>query len=68
MEKLWSECSPEEHEDVNKLNRRITKLKKFISLNYLTEEGKKYFRKELMKEVNRTERKYRDEQSDIPQS
>ena len=60
MEKMWSDCSREEHEDVNKLNRRILKLKKFISLNYLTENGKEYFRKELLKEVNRTERKYRD--------
>ena len=58
-EKLWCECSKQEHEDVNKLNRRILKLKKFISLDYLTEEGKKYFRKELLKEVNKTERKYR---------
>ena len=59
-EKLWCECSKQEHEDVNKLNRRILKLKKFISLDYLTEEGKKYFRKELLKEVNKTERKYRN--------
>lgn len=63
MEKLWSECSKAEHEDVNKLNRRILKLNKFISLNYLTENGKEYFRKELLKEVNKTERKYRDEQT-----
>lgn len=60
MEKLWCECSKAEHEDVNKLNRRILKLKKFISLNYLTENGKEYFRKELLKEVNKTERKWRD--------
>ena len=60
MEKMWSDCSKEEHEDVNKLNRRILKLKKFISLNYLTENGKEYFRKELLKEVNRTEKRYRD--------
>ena len=59
-EKLWSECSKAEHEDVNRLNRRITKLKKFISLDYLTEEGKKYFRKELLKEVNKTEKRYRN--------
>ena len=60
MEKMWSECSRVEHEDVNKLNRRILKLKKFITLNYLTEKGKEYFRKELLKEVNRTEKRYRD--------
>lgn len=59
-EKMWSECSKQEHEDVNKLNRRILKLKKFITLNYLTEKGKEYFRKELLKEVNRTEKRYRD--------
>ena len=61
MEKMWSDCSKQEHEDVNKLNRRILKLKKFISLDYLTDKGKEYFRKELLKEVNRTERKDRDE-------
>ena len=60
-EKMWSDCSKQEHEDVNKLNRRILKLKKFISLDYLTDKGKEYFRKELLKEVNRTERKDRDE-------
>ena len=60
MEKLWCECSKQEHEDVNKLNRRIKKLQKFITLGYLTEEGTKYFQKELMKEVNRTEKRYRD--------
>lgn len=60
MEKMWSECSKQEHEDVNKLNRRILKLKKFISLDYLTDKGKEYFRKELLKEVNRTEKRYRD--------
>ena len=59
-DKLWSECSQQEHEDVNKLNRRILKLKKFISLDYLTDKGKEYFRKELLKEVNKTERKYKD--------
>ena len=59
-EKLWCECSKQEHEDVNKLNRRILKLKKFISLDYLTDKGKEYFRKELLKEVNRTEKKYRE--------
>ena len=60
MEKMWSDCSREEHEDVNKLNRRILKLKKFISLDYLTDKGKEYFRKELLKDINKTERKYRD--------
>ena len=60
MEKMWSDCSREEHEDVNKLNRRILKLKKWIEMGYLTKQGEEYFKKELLKEINRTEKKYRD--------
>ena len=59
-EKLWSECSPAERDEITKLEKRIRKLKKYISLGYLTEKGKEYFTKELLKDVNRVERKYKD--------
>lgn len=62
-EKLLSECSAQERDEISRLEKRIRKLKKYISLGYLTEEGKKYFRKELLKDVNKVERKYRDEQT-----
>ena len=59
-EKLLSECSAEERDEIAKLEKRIRKLKKYISMGYLTEKGKDYFTKELMKDVNKVERKYRD--------
>lgn len=60
MAKMWSECPPEEKEDVRKLEKRIKTLEKYISLGYLTKQGEEYFRKELLKEVKKTERKYRE--------
>ena len=45
------------------VSKLIRKLKKYISLGYLTEKGKDYFTQELMKDVNKVERKYRDEQT-----
>lgn len=59
-EKLWSECSPEEHQEVNALSKRIKKLKKYLALGYLSKQGEEYFTRELMKDINKTERKYRD--------
>ena len=61
MEKMWSEVSMEEREDVRKIEKRKRKLKKWIEMGYLTKQGEEYFKKELLKEINRTERKYRDE-------
>lgn len=63
MEKLWSECTPEEKAEVSKLEKQKKKLMKYIGLGYLSKEGEKYFKKELDKLIMRTERKYRDEQT-----
>ena len=60
-EKLWSECSPEEHQEVNALSKRIKKLKKYLSLGYLSKQGKEYFTRELLKDINRTEKRWREE-------
>lgn len=60
-EKLWSECSPEEHQEVNALSKRIKKLKKYLSLGYLSKQGEEYFTRELLKDINRTEKRWREE-------
>ena len=59
-EKMWSDCSKEEHEEVRALSKRVRKLKKYIALGYLSEVGKAYFTKELDREIKQTERKYRN--------
>lgn len=59
--KEWSECTAQEKDEVRELEKRIRKLKKYISLGYLTEEGKKYFTSELEKDIKRTEKRYRDD-------
>lgn len=60
-EKLWCECSPEEHQEVNALSKRIKKLKKYLSLGYLSKQGEEYFTRELLKDINRTEKRWREE-------
>ena len=61
MERMWpGDASMEEREDVRKLEKRKRKLKKRIEMGYLTKQGEDYFKKELLKDINRTERKYRD--------
>ena len=60
MEKLWSDCSKEEHKDARILEKRKRKLEKYISLGYLTKQGEEYFKKDLLKDVNRIEKRYRD--------
>ena len=60
-EKLWSECSPEEHQEVNALSKRIKKLKKYLALGYLSKQGEEYFTRELLKDINRTEKRWREE-------
>lgn len=61
MEKMWpGDASMEEREDVRKIEKRKRKLMKWIEMGYLTKLGEEYFKKELMKEINKTERKYRD--------
>ena len=61
MERMWpGDASMEEREDVRKLEKRKRKLKKWIEMGYLTKQGEDYFKKELLKDINRTERKYRD--------
>lgn len=59
MEKMWSDCSAEERDEVAKLEKQKRKLMKYISLGYLSKEGEKYFKHELDKLIVRTERKYR---------
>ena len=62
MERMWpGDASMEEREDVRKLEKRKRKLKKWIEMGYLTKQGEDYFKKELLKDINKTERKYRDE-------
>ena len=61
MEKMWpGDASMEEREDVRKIEKRKRKLKKWIEMGYLTKQGEEYFKKELLKEINRTEKRYRD--------
>lgn len=61
-EKYWSDCSKEEREDVSKLEKRKRKLMKYISLGYLSAQGEEYFKKELDKEIKKTEKKWRNDE------
>ena len=62
MEKMWpGDASMEEREDVRKIEKRTRMLKKWIKMGYLTKQGEDYFRNELLKEVKKTEKKYREQ-------
>jgi len=64
-EKLWSECSQAEHEEVGRWEKKARKFKKELSKGYYTWYGEKQKKKELKKELTGIERKYEDDEQQL---
>lgn len=57
-EKLWSECSKEEHDEVREWSRRVRRFHTELIKGYYTAHGAKERIKEFGKELTQIERKY----------
>ena len=60
-EKLWEECSDEEKAEVEQIELDIYQLKEDYEKRYLNKKQYSQRKRRLMERIERTERKYADE-------